>query len=134
MNEGQFLDQQRRHAKAAMQATLRKLKHEAIQGVDPRNWARAHPWASVAAAGAAGFTAVNAIGRPPKTQEDRSEQVRQPPAAREHGWAHRLVSVAVEIISFARPMISAMLTAQTAQSHPQYNGRHPQDNPPPLSK
>ncbi len=123
MGEAQYLQEQSRHAKAAMLAALGELKQDAAQAADPRQWAQAHPWMTVTAAAAAGFAVTTAVTRPARPQCDHAEQP--------HGSATRkFLSAADKIISLARPLVRAILMAQAAKSgvHGQSNGHSDADS------
>jgi len=57
LDEAQFLRQQAQQARQAMTRALELAARNLTQGVDPRAWARQHPWLTVGAAAAGGFLA-----------------------------------------------------------------------------
>jgi hypothetical protein len=76
MDKAQFLREQSNDALAAMRATLRDAKSDAIRCVDPRGWARKHPWKAVAAAAGSGFVAGELLRRP--AGEPKSSRPKEP--------------------------------------------------------
>jgi hypothetical protein len=120
MGEAQYLHEQSEHAKAAMCAVMRELKQDALQAADPREWARTHPWISVAAAAAAGFAVTTTIGKPDRPESDHVEQTQGPAT-------HKFLSAAEKVISLTRSLLSAILMAQAATSQVQGDSNgHPQ--------
>src|SRR5947208_2034202 len=61
LSESEYLEKQARDAQAAMSRVLQDLKTRLGQGVDPKAWAREHPWIAVGAAAVAGFAATAAL-------------------------------------------------------------------------
>jgi hypothetical protein len=61
MTEREFLDQQSEQARQAMARTAKLLGKNLGRSVDPRTWAKSHPWLSLSAAVVAGFAAVSII-------------------------------------------------------------------------
>jgi hypothetical protein len=83
-SESEFVQQQSRQAEAALSASLAEVKQRLADAVDLRLWTRRHPWASVGAAAAAGFTAATLV-TPSKEEsfgEKLSKLVRRPEPAR----------------------------------------------------
>src|SRR5271154_622098 len=64
MDKAQFLKEQSDDALAAMRATLRDAKSDALRCVNVRGWTRSHPWKAAAAAAASGFVAGEMLRRP----------------------------------------------------------------------
>jgi hypothetical protein len=120
MGEGDYLEDQCRRAKAGMWLALRDLKNDAIESADPRVWARAHPWKTVAAAALAGFAVT-------KIAERETEPVKPRPTTEAGPVEHRpgrlatLVSLAWKIWSLAQPLIRAAVMAKLSEheSHQQ---------------
>lgn len=56
-SESQFLAAQSRQAKAAISRMTRQMGQSLLDGVDPRTWARAHPWATLSTVAGAGLAA-----------------------------------------------------------------------------
>ncbi|MGD0461822.1 MAG: hypothetical protein ABSB74_04965 [Tepidisphaeraceae bacterium] len=110
MGEGEYLEDQCRRAKAGMRLAIRELRHDAIQSVDPRCWARAHPWGTVAAAVVAGFAATRVIDREPKQVEAPSPQAG--PVDHPRGRVARFVSLVARIYAVAQPLFRAVMIAQ----------------------
>jgi hypothetical protein len=61
LTEAEFLAQQAHNAQLAMSRVLQDLKSKLGQGVDPKAWAKEHPWVAVGAAALAGFAATAAL-------------------------------------------------------------------------
>src|SRR5579862_8238473 len=61
LSEAEFLEKQAHDAQAAISKVLQDLKAKVGQGVDPKAWAREHPWIAVGAAAVAGFAATSAL-------------------------------------------------------------------------
>ena len=61
MSESEFLEKQAHNAQVAIGNVLQDLKAKLGQGVDPKAWAREHPWMAVGAAAVAGFAATAAL-------------------------------------------------------------------------
>lgn len=142
MREAQYLQNQARDAKAAMRATAHGLLNDIGSAADPRRWTQSHPWASLATAAIAGFVAVTAA-MPRKSDaaersqphdpdhkdpsEDESAETDGESHGREgrHFISHGL-SVAMKILSVARPILSSLLAAWVAHAQAgQHNGQHP---------
>lgn len=120
MGEAQYLQEQSRHAKAAMRAALRGMKHDVAQAADPRQWAQAHPWMTVTAAAAAGFAVTTVVGRPARPECDRAEEAHD-------SATNKFLSAAEKITSLTRLLVSAILMAQAAKSYVQDDSNgHPQ--------
>jgi hypothetical protein len=120
MGEAQYLLEQRIRAKAGLRMALGNVKRDAVKACDPRPWAKIHPWATMAAAFAAGFVAAEAI----PLSSPREEKERPSPAG---GTLHGILSLARRIVSLAVPVIRAILAAEAAAEsdmHHPSNGRH----------
>jgi hypothetical protein len=64
MDKARYLKEQSDEALAAMRATVKAARQDALNGLDPRRWARSHPWKSTAVAAASGFAAARTVRRP----------------------------------------------------------------------
>jgi hypothetical protein len=116
VDESEYLEEQCRRAKAGMRLALRALKNDAIESVDPRVWARAHPWKTVMAAAAAGFAVTKIAEReaePVKPRPTEAEPVKHRP-----GRLATLVSLAWKIWSLAQPLIRAVVIAKLSEHEP----------------
>ncbi|HEX4052981.1 MAG TPA: hypothetical protein VHX86_01825 [Tepidisphaeraceae bacterium] len=123
MGEAQYLHEQSERAKAAMWAALRELKQDAGQAADPREWAKTHPWMTVAAAAAAGFAVATTIGKPAPAESDHAEQPHD-------SATRRFLAMAEKVISLTKPLLTAILMAHTAKSHLDGDADgHPQPEP-----
>jgi hypothetical protein len=111
-----------------MRLAMRDLRHDAVELVDPRVWARAHPLATVAAAFAAGFAVTRVAAKeiepaePPKTEPTKTEPTKAQKAdAANHapGRMSRLFSVVRKIWSAAEPFVRAAIIARMSENQPQ---------------
>jgi hypothetical protein len=122
VDESEYLEEQCRRAKAGMRLALRALKIDAIESVDPRVWARAHPWKTVAAAAAAGFAVTKIAEREAEPVKPRATTEAQPqPVEHRPGRLATLISLAGKLWSLAQPLIRAAVIAKMSEheSHQQ---------------
>ncbi len=60
LSESEYVAEQIAEAQVAMRRVAADLTRQLGKGIDPRQWAKAHPWYSVAGAAVAGFAAASA--------------------------------------------------------------------------
>jgi hypothetical protein len=124
MGESEYIQEQTDDAKAAIGATLGELEREVGHAVDPRAWARAHPWISLAVAAAAGFAASELLAR----SDTEPEPIKHHP---EPGNGHpprrwsRAIPILAKTLSMAWTVLSNLLEAQKVHSHPDEPPRQP---------
>ena|SRR5450432_1874940 len=63
INERQFLQQQSDEAAGALSQTIKSIGKNLGHSVDPRAWAKAHPWLTLSGAAVAGFVGISLIPR-----------------------------------------------------------------------
>src|SRR5918998_1038116 len=61
LSEAEYLTQQAENAKAAIAAAMKELTAKLGEGVNPIDWAKRYPWASVGASAVAGFVAASLL-------------------------------------------------------------------------
>ena len=61
LSESEYLEKQAKDAQAAISQVFQDIKAKLGQGVDPKAWAREHPWVTIGAAAVAGFAATAAL-------------------------------------------------------------------------
>jgi hypothetical protein len=120
MGEEEYLKNQCQQAKVGMRLAFRGLKRDVSMSADPRTWARLHPWASIAAAFAAGFAVTKIVEHeieapqtpaPPKRKTAPANQ-EDPSPATHRGRMATLLALAGKIWSLAQPLIRAAMIAQ----------------------
>jgi hypothetical protein len=111
MDKAQFLREQSDDALAAMRATLRDAKSDALHCVDARGWARSHPWKAVAAAAASGFVAGEMLRRP--ASEPRAGRPSEP--SHVGRFLVRILKRAIRIaVAIAQPLVQELWAAHMA--------------------
>jgi hypothetical protein len=128
MNEAQFLREQSDQAVKAMGGVIRDSKSDALRVIDPRGWARTHPWKTVAAAAIAGFIAGDTIARPERSVPPASEEPpkNQPRAGR---TIVKIIKQARAIVAFVEPFLLELWTAQTASRNGNTGGQQTSQTP-----
>jgi hypothetical protein len=143
--ESEYLAQQAQAAQAAMSQAWNELKTKLGQGVDPKAWAKQHPWIAIGGAAVAGFAATAALVPSKEQQALRKlaelERALHPPApSAVNGDAKKekpsmLAAIALEAFAVLRPVLTTILTNQMGQTaaDPQAegNGHAPSDPPVP---
>lgn len=117
MDKPQFLHEQAEDAQAAMRAALRDAKKDLFKTVDPRIWARSHPWQTMAAAAAAGFAASSILLKTPSRPHPDSDPADDPPEkpSRLGRLFARLLKRGFRAtVAAAQPFIEGLLAAQVA--------------------
>ena len=130
MDESHFLKEQSDDALAAMRTTLRDAKGDISRYVDPRGWARSHPWQAVAAAAASGFVAGDVLGRPPA--QPRGDGPREP--SHVGRFLIRMLKRAIRITAaIAQPLAQELWAAHLASVNgaPKPNSESSAASPPP---
>jgi hypothetical protein len=111
MDKAQFLKEQSDDALAAMRATLRDAKSDALRCVDARGWARSHPWKAVAAAAASGFVAGEVLRRP--AARPRSDRQSEP--SHVGRFIIRVLKRAIRVgVAVAQPLAQELWAAHMA--------------------
>jgi hypothetical protein len=116
MGEAQFLHEQSEQAKAAMGAVLTHAKADALRAIDPRAWARSHPWKSIAAAAIAGFLAGDTIARPERPVTDTAAAAEEEPPRKQPSAGRIIVKILKRtrmIMAFVEPFLAELWAAQT---------------------
>jgi hypothetical protein len=121
--ESEYLAQQSRAAQAALQQAWSEFKANLGHGVDPKAWAKQHPWIALGGAAVAGFAATAALV-PSKEQQalrklaelERALHPPPPPQAT-NGDAKKekagiLTTILLEAFALLRPVLASILTAQ----------------------
>ena len=143
--ESEYLAQQAQAAQAAMSQAWNEFKTKLGQGVDPKAWAKQHPWIAIGGAAVAGFAATAAIVPSKEQQALRKlaelERALHPPApAAGNGDAKKekpsmLAAIALEAFAVLRPVLTSILTSQMGQPPPvpadpqaEANGHAPSDS------
>ena len=132
MDKGQFLREQSDDAMAAMCATLRDAKSDALRCVDVRGWARSHPWKSAAAAAASGFVAGEMLRRP--ASEPRPGRPSEP--SHVGRFLVRVLKRAIRItVAIAQPLAQELWAAHMASvnSAPSQRSDGQDASPPPAT-
>jgi hypothetical protein len=122
MNESDFLKKQAEEAQAAIARALANAKASLAEGMDPREWTRAHPLVAVGSAVAAGFVAA-VVTIPSKEEREIArlakiqKAMNPPPPPSAHGngdtkehesvWKTLLLEAALLI----RPVLGSLLSA-----------------------
>jgi hypothetical protein len=141
MSEAQFLDEQADNAHAAIGRILTEIKSDSAHVIDPRIWAKAHPWATVTAAAVAGFVAGDLLRRPDHARA-REPESSEPPSAdsapkerkKTANAAHFIVTAVKRtraIIAFLEPFLAELWAAQAARHNGQSPASDPQSPPQP---
>jgi hypothetical protein len=149
LTEAQYLDRQAEEARRAISQVFADIKHELAEGADPRQWAKAYPWWTMAGSLAAGFVA--AAGVIPSKEDQALKRLAKlekalhppPPPVSEDGERHRdhergglLSALGHELISAVKPVLLSALTAgvggRMARSGPQ-KPEAPQNTAPPAA-
>jgi hypothetical protein len=124
MDKPKFLREESEDAKAAMRATLRNAAKDIFHAVDPRIWAKAHPWKTVSIAAAAGFAAGTQIGKP--SEEQKPEQAKPGKPSKAARLLMRILKRAIRTATVAaQPFLAELLAAEARAG----NGVHPASNP-----
>jgi hypothetical protein len=131
LSESEFLEKQARDAQAAMSRVLQDLKTRLGQGVDPKAWAREHPWIAVGAAAVAGFAATAALvpSKEEQTLKKLASIERALHAGRERVESNgdgkhekgggMLKTILTEAAGLLRPMLASFVATQMAGQPPQ---------------
>jgi hypothetical protein len=126
MDEGEYLDEQGREAKAAMQATLKSMAHEAYEIIDPQRLTREHPWRMLAVAAATGFAASKLLAHEEQQTPEESKAKRKRKILR----IGRILAVAREIMQAARPILDTLWAAAVSAGDGHHaNGDHLSQTP-----
>jgi hypothetical protein len=127
MNEAEYLEQQGEEAKAAMQATLKSMAHDAYEIADPARLTREHPWRMVAAAAAAGFVASKLLAHEEEQQTPEASKARK---RRRLLRISRILAVTREIMKVTRPILDTIWAAAlNAMDGHRANGDHLSQTP-----
>jgi hypothetical protein len=120
LSEAEYLAQQAHIAQLAIGHAWNDIKARLGQGVDPKAWAREHPWVAVSAAAVAGFVATAAVV-PSKEQQALNkltaiERALNPPPERTNGDGKKekkslLAAILLEAVAAFRPVISSLMAA-----------------------
>jgi hypothetical protein len=126
LSESEYLEKQAHDAQAAISQVLQDIKAKLGQGVDPRAWAREHPWVTIGAAAVAGFTATAALV--PSKEEQALKKLaaieRALNAGREKvesngdgkhakgGGGGMLKAILLEAVGLLKPVLASVVAAQ----------------------
>jgi len=121
--ESEYLAQQAQAAQAALRLAWDEFKGKVGHGVDPKAWAKQHPWFAIGGAAVAGFAATAALVPSKEEQALRKlaelERALHPPtpAQTKNGDAKRekaglLTTILIETFAMLRPVLTSILTAQ----------------------
>jgi len=132
--ESEYLAQQAQAAQAALGQAWDEFKSKLGHGVDPKAWARQHPWMAIGGAAVAGFAATAALVPSKEQQALRKlaelERALHPPMLQPtNGDAKKakagiLTTIALEAFALLRPVLASILTAQMG------GGQAPPEAPP----
>jgi hypothetical protein len=130
MDKEQFLNEQSDDAKAAMRATLKDVKNEALHFVDPRGWAKTHPWKSVAAAAVTGFIAGEMLRRPAAPAAPVVEPEMPPSQPKRGSLLVSILKRATRItIALAQPFLAELWNIHTASRNGDSQAHNPSQSP-----
>ena len=126
--ESEYLAQQAQAAQAVLAQAWKEFKGKLGQGVDPKAWARQHPWMAIGGAAVAGFAATAAIVPSKEQQALRKlaelERALHPPTPQPGNGdtkkekAGILGAIAVEALSLLKPVLTSILTARMGGATP----------------
>ncbi|HWB53573.1 MAG TPA: hypothetical protein VG722_05250 [Tepidisphaeraceae bacterium] len=110
-SEGDYLTEQAAEAKGALAMAFTDFRHSAAEAVNPRLWAKEHPWATVGVGILGAFAAVKYVtGR--NKQRDRLNEYylaqQKEAAQRKPRWMKMLLH---ELFSIIRPVVASVIAA-----------------------
>jgi len=131
LSESDYLAKQAQDAQAAISQVFQDLKAKLGQGVDPKAWAKEHPWIAVGAAAVAGFAATAALV-PSKEEQtlkklaaiERAlntgrERVESNGNGKQEKGGGMLKTMLTEAAGLLRPMLASFVAAQMGGQPPQ---------------
>ena len=121
--ESEYLAQQAQAAQAALRLAWDEFKGKLEHGVDPKAWAKQHPWIAIGGAAVAGFAATAALVPSKEEQALRKlaelERALHPPTPAEtkNGDAKSekaglLTTILLEGFALLRPVLTGILATQ----------------------